>query len=59
MREDTILSLEATAPARQAVGLEASSVIPSGRSHLAGHGFAPVKALGKSLAVGTQFAVVQ
>jgi hypothetical protein len=52
MREDTILSLKTTArnrprepvPARVAVGLEASSVIPSGRSHLAGHGLAPVKA---------------
>jgi hypothetical protein len=53
MREDTILSLEATAryrpenpyqSARQAAGLEASSVIPSGRSHLAGHRLALVKA---------------
>jgi hypothetical protein len=44
MREDTILSLETTARYRpenpyqnQAVGLEASSVIPSSRRHLAGH----------------------
>ena len=47
------LSAREPVPARQAVGLEASSVIPSGRSHLAGHGLAPVKA-GKFLAVGTQ-----
>jgi hypothetical protein len=50
MREDTILSLETYQPARQ---WGWSSVIPSGRSHLASHGFAPVK-LGQSLALGTQ-----
>ena len=38
------LSAREPVPARQAVGLEASSVIPSGRRHLAGHRLAPVKA---------------
>jgi hypothetical protein len=38
------LSAREPVPARQAVGLEASSAIPSGRSHLAGHRLAPVKA---------------
>jgi hypothetical protein len=44
-------------PARQWGRLEASSVNPSGRSHLAGHGLAPVKATGQSFGGGD--AVVQ
>ena len=49
MREDTIVSLETTACYRPETARQAVS------RHLAGHGLAPVKALGKSLAVGTQF----